>query len=325
MKRTSHFITAIFIGFINLVLSSSACGQAKLAQIKGFGSNPGELSMWFYQPAEAKGKLPLVVALHGCSQRSGNFAKETGWLDLAVMHEFGLLVPEQEISNNPTFCFNWFNKEDQQGDNGELASIIQMIDFALENGPFDPAQVYVYGVSAGGAMTMALMANHPSYFEAGACLGGVPYGSAEKMSDLVNTTTAVKERSQESWVSEIKSLNPEYRESYPKLIVMHGATDNTVNPGYARANVLAWTGLHSCMPAPQSQMPMLPHTDLNLHTYVDPNGDWQVKYYEILDSGHIIPINPGTGTDQGGKPGMFTKKMSFFSTYLIAKDFGLIN
>lgn len=325
MKTAKPSLLAALIGLLFFSFVNTTHAQAKLLQIKDFGSNPGNLSMWFYQPAESKGKLPLVVALHGCSQRSGNFAKETGWLDLAIMHEFGLLVPEQEITNNPTFCFNWFNKEDQQGDNGELASIIQMIDYALENGPFDPAQVYVYGVSAGGAMTMALMANHPSYFEAGACLGGVPYGAAEKMSDLVNMTTNVTERSQESWVTEIQSLNPEYKEAYPKLIVMHGATDNTVNPGYARANVLAWTGIHQCMPAPESLRPMMPHTDLNLHTYIDNKGNWKVKYYEVLGSGHVIPINPGAGTDQGGKPGMFTKKMSFFSTYLIAKDFGLIN
>jgi len=325
MKNKPFRLLAISIVFLFSAITIQSRAQAKLAQIKEFGSNPGNLSMWFYQPAEVKGKLPLVIALHGCSQRSGNFSKETGWLDLAVMHEFGLIAPEQEISNNPTFCFNWFNKEDQQGDNGELASIIQMIDYALENGPFDPSQVYVYGVSAGGGMAMALLANHPSYFEAGACVGGVPYGAAEKMSDLVNMTTNVTERSQESWVSAIRELNPEYKEAYPKLIVMHGATDNTVNPGYARANVLAWTGLHSCMPAPQSLRPMMPHTDLNLHTYVDPAGDWQVKYYEVLDSGHVIPINPGTGADQGGKPGMFTKKMSFFSTYLIAKDFGIVD
>jgi hypothetical protein len=35
-------------------------------------------------------------------------------------------------------------------------------------------------------------------------------------------------------------------------------------------------------------------------------------------------VYPGEGEERGGKGGIFAKDMSFFSTYWIAKDFGLV-
>lgn len=40
--------------------------------------------------------------------------------------------------------------------------------------------------------------------------------------------------------------------------------------------------------------------------------------------GHVIPIDPGEGELQGGAKGTFSKDINFFSTYFIARDFGLI-
>jgi poly(hydroxyalkanoate) depolymerase family esterase len=309
-----------------LCFSPSAKAQAKLSMIKDFGTNPGKLDMWFYQPLEVKGTLPLVVVLHGCSQQARNFVNESGWLDLAVMHEFGLIAPQQDFLNNPSLCFNWFNKNDQVKGSGELGSIHQMIEYALKNGPFDPSQVYVYGASAGGGMAMALLANYPETFDAGACLAGVPYGAAEKWSDVFTMTSFVKERSQESWISEVRKTNPTYTGPYPKLIVMHGEKDNTVDVAYADAIVSQWTGITGCPWQPQeSRKPFAPYADVNRFVYSDGEGNWKVISYRIPEGGHQVPVNPGTGEDQGGKTGIFAKKMDFFSTYLIAKDFGLVS
>jgi poly(3-hydroxybutyrate) depolymerase len=38
----------------------------------GFGSNPGNLRMFSYVPADLAPRDPLVVVLHGCKQKSGD-------------------------------------------------------------------------------------------------------------------------------------------------------------------------------------------------------------------------------------------------------------
>ena len=47
-----------------------------------FGDNPGNLAMYLYRPADAAPGLPLVVALHGCTQSATVFDDETGLVAL---------------------------------------------------------------------------------------------------------------------------------------------------------------------------------------------------------------------------------------------------
>jgi hypothetical protein len=45
---------------------------------------------------------------------------------------------------------------------------------------------------------------------------------------------------------------------------------------------------------------------------------------EVKYLGHELMVDPGEGSKQGGKTGLFSKDKDFFSTYWIASKFGLI-
>jgi poly(hydroxyalkanoate) depolymerase family esterase len=85
-------------------------------------------------------------------------------LDLSYLLPF----KERRRSNNLTGCFNWSSPEDTGRDAGEVLSIRQMIDRMRSDHGVDPQRFYVFGISAGAAMTLALLSAYPEVFSAGA-------------------------------------------------------------------------------------------------------------------------------------------------------------
>src|SRR3954469_6342040 len=85
----------------------------RLTETLEFGSNPGDLRMFSYHPADqrARQKLPLVVILPGCTHKAAGYDLGTGWSMLAERYGFAVLAPQQKPSNNANCCFNWFNPE----------------------------------------------------------------------------------------------------------------------------------------------------------------------------------------------------------------------
>ena len=84
-----------------------------LKEAHNFGSNPGNLRMFSYLPPTLAENPPLVVVLHGCTQSAAGYDFGAGWSTLAQRYGLALLLPEQQRSNNPNICFNWFQPEDR--------------------------------------------------------------------------------------------------------------------------------------------------------------------------------------------------------------------
>ena len=81
--------------------------------------------MFEYRPATLADDPALVVVLHGCTQTAAGYDLGAGWSTLADRYGFALLLPEQQRSNNPHGCFNWFQPEHSQRNQGEPLSIRQ--------------------------------------------------------------------------------------------------------------------------------------------------------------------------------------------------------
>jgi feruloyl esterase len=96
-----------------------------LTEVHEFGSNPGALRMFKYVPAREKSAL--VVVLHGSAQTAASYDLGAGWSTLADRYGFTLLLPQQQVSNNPNNGFNWFLPGDIERGRGEALSIRQMI------------------------------------------------------------------------------------------------------------------------------------------------------------------------------------------------------
>lgn len=123
-------------------------------------------------------EVPLVVLLHGCTQKAADFAAGTGMNQLAERYGFIALYPQQKLISNQTLCWNWFKPAHQYRDRGEPALIAHMVQSIIENKSqwtIDRSRVYVVGASAGAAMAVILGATYPDIFTAIGVHSGVEY------------------------------------------------------------------------------------------------------------------------------------------------------
>jgi len=133
-----------------------------------------------YVPAGTDGvPRPLILMLHGCQQDAADVARLTRFNRLADELGFIVLYPIQSRTANATGCWNWFLPEHRRPDDGEAALLAALTrDVAVRHGA-DPRRLYVAGLSAGGAMALALAAIHPKLFAAVGVHSGLPHGLAQ--------------------------------------------------------------------------------------------------------------------------------------------------
>jgi poly(hydroxyalkanoate) depolymerase family esterase len=122
--------------------------------------------------------VPLLVLLHGCTQKAADFAIGTGMNQLAEQYGFIALYPQQKRTSNQTLCWNWFKSSHQFRDRGEPALIAHRVQAICSNTSqwtIDSSRVYVVGASAGAAMAVILGATYPDIFAAIGVHSGVEY------------------------------------------------------------------------------------------------------------------------------------------------------
>lgn len=301
------------------IFSIGAQCQSKLEEVNTFGENPGNLNMWYYQPDSISENTPIVIALHGCTQNALEFAQQTGWNKLADHFGFVVLYPEQKVINNMSRCFNWFLERDFSGDNGESASIIHMLEYLKDKKGLKSKNVFVYGLSAGGAMGIALMAEYPDQFKVGAVMGCGPYRAATNPIKALQLMVNPIHKSVEEW----KSYLPNQGEELPVLIVGHGTEDDVVPPDNAKELLKQWCPLDSL-------------SVMNISTDSSFNGNKNVEkiyyqhksrdliFYKFKGVGHAVPVQPGSAIDKGGQIAKYAVDIGYHSTYFFALDFGLV-
>ncbi len=326
--RYERMLRTGLIPLFLLPLVASVFGQreGELQEIDGFGSNPGGLKMYLHVPDSLppSSKVPLVVALHGCTQTASSLADRSGWNELANENGFIVLYPQQRVWNNASKCFNWFRSKDLNDSTGETASIGQMLDHAIEHYPIDTGRVFAYGLSAGASMAVSVLANFPGKFKAGAVFAGGPYKVATNVFAAFPVMMNPPNRSREEWKSLVPPLeDPEG--NYPRLLIFHGTDDNTVNIENAYSLVGQWTGIHGLDTEPDEILrPYKGHSFIERRAHLDSSGQERVAFYRLHGKGHELPVDPGKGEKKGGSTSSFVADMDFFSSYEVALRFGAI-
>lgn len=136
-----------------------------------------------YLPRSKISQVPLLVALHGCDQTSSVFRKESQ-LDLSAEQSgFAVLYPNQISGRNKIRCWNWYQRDPKQPNSIEADEIVAMIGKARVANPRLTGNVYVTGLSSGGALAGYLAACYPSIFKAAAIHSGVSFMRADNESD----------------------------------------------------------------------------------------------------------------------------------------------
>ena len=268
----------------------------------------------------------LVVVLHGCSQNAETVARQSGWNKLADYYDFYVLYPEQKFLNNPSGCFDWFKKNDILKNKGEVYSIKQMIDFAIDTYLIDTAKIFVYGLSAGALMSVALMADYPDLFNAGAILAGGPFMSTSNPVNGLLSMIAPKNKTAKELAEPVVQQNPNYKNKYPRMIIIHGNSDPVVHIKNSYQLIQQWTYLHKTDTiADQTMNSFEKHPDITKYIYRDTANNDVIIFYEVNNLGHALMIDPGDEIEKGGETSVFAIDKNFYSTFWIALDFGLIN
>jgi poly(hydroxyalkanoate) depolymerase family esterase len=293
-------------------------GRSPLTEISDFGANPGGLRMFTYLPPDRPKRPALVVVLHGCGQDAAGYDLGAGWSTLAKRYGFALLMPQQQEINNANTCFNWFNPEDTTRDQGEAASIRRMIDKMIYDHSVNRRRIYITGLSAGGAMTMAMLANYPEMFAAGAVIAGLPFGIAGNVREALSGMMASPPRPARELGDLVRGAS-DHRGPWPKLSVWHGSADRTVHPGNADEIVKQWVDLHGLTEAPMSEAEVDGHPR---QVWWNAEGQTVVESYTISGMAHGTPL--GKADDERyGIEGTFQIEAGISSSYHIAKFFGL--
>jgi poly(hydroxyalkanoate) depolymerase family esterase len=276
--------------------ADAAPGQ--LTEVTGFGSNPGNLQMFEWIPADLPPNAPVVVMQHGCFSNAGTYDTETGLAMLADRWNVALVLPQQQITNNLSSCFNSWEPGDNTRGEGEALSVKQMVDWMHANRGTDPNRVYVMGHSGGGFFTSVMLATYPDVFKAGAIVAGAPYKCG---SDMTECGGGSANHTPQEWGDLARSGFPGYAGPRPRVSIWHGSADTTVNPSNLTELVEQWTNYHGIdLTADVDEtVKGYPHK-----VYQDAAGTALVESYSITGKGHGWPIDPGTNLDQcdGGTP-----------------------
>ncbi len=265
-----------------------------------FSNQAGTRSYKLYVPASYRErKMPLVVMLHGCTQDPVDFAAGTQMNVLA--EEVGCLVayPEQSARANPQRCWNWFKALDQQRDQGEPSIIAGITRAVMDSHAVDARQVYVAGLSAGGAMATIMGTLYPDLYAAVGVHSGLPFASAH---DLPSALAAMQGKFG-------RTLAPG---SEIPIIVFHGDRDSTVHPANGDALIAQGARLGKGVSAP-GRVP-----DGHAYTrtvHQRPDGTLQAEQWLIHGAGHAWSGGSASGSYTDGKgPDASREMMRFFRT-----------
>jgi poly(hydroxyalkanoate) depolymerase family esterase len=292
---------------------------SSLVEIRGFGSNPGNLRMFAYVPARLQRPHALVVALHGCAQSAASYDLGSGWSTLAKHYGFAVVLPQQEPVNNANVCFNWSKPDDIARERGEAFSIRQMVARMVHDHGIDPRCVFVTGMSAGGAMASVMLATYPELFAGGAIIAGLPFGIATNLREALNAMHRPTPRPAAVLGDFVRNAS-KHRGVFPKVSVWHGSLDRIVNPTNAGEIVKQWLDLHHLPDVAMSEGLI---DGYPRQVWWNADGDTLVESYAITNMGHGTPIGRAEDERRYGEPNGFMLDVGISSSHHIARFFRL--
>jgi hypothetical protein len=194
-----------------------------------------------------------------------------------------------------------------------------MIARMVADRAIDSSRIFITGLSAGGAMTMAMLSTYPELFAGGAVIAGLPFGAARNVRDALLQMRLPSARSGPELGDLVRGASS-FRGPWPKLSVWQGTADRTVHPDNADEIIKQWLDLH--------RLPLGPMAESEVDGYPrqvwwNDDGETLVESFTITDMAHGTPIGLAENEKRYGKQGPFLLEAGISSSYHIAKFFGV--
>ena len=202
---------------------------------RSFACAAGGRGYKLYIPSSATNSpRGLIVMLHGCKQDPDDFAAGTNMNAVAETHGLLVAYPGQTSAANISACWNWFSPADQARGAGEPAIIAGLTRELMAQYSLCRDQVFVAGLSAGGAMSAVMGETYPDVFGAVGVHSGLAYRSA---TDVMSALAVMRANTGgATGAAASGGVRPGHR---VRTIVFHGSADATVHPSNAERIVEA--------------------------------------------------------------------------------------
>ncbi|MBX3660660.1 MAG: PHB depolymerase family esterase [Ramlibacter sp.] len=188
-----------------------------------------EYQTWVPTGYRAGTALPMVLVLHGCLSEPNSMALVSRFNELADRENFIVVYPRQNVTANPSRCWNFMLPINQGRDIGEPSLLAGIVNRVKSRYSVDAARVYVTGISAGGAMTSTMAACYSDVFAAAAVHSGGMFKAGVGLVTAAQTLLLGSPydpdvRGREAWqcAGSARRLMP--------MLVFHGTSDIVVNP-----------------------------------------------------------------------------------------------
>ena len=231
----------------------------------------------------------LVVMLHGCTQNPDDFAAGTRMNAVAARNGLIVAYPAQTRAHNASSCWNWFQTGDQHRDKGEPAVLAGIARELMAESGLMREQVFVAGLSAGGAMAVIMAETYPDVFAAVGVHSGLPYQSAN---NVMSALTAMRGRAVDQGHGGAHNENDR---PAMRTIVFHGSADKTVHPSNAEGIA------NKASPSTSDGTTVVENGNTNNRSFTrtvisDADGQVLVENWTIAGAGHAWSGGSRTGT-----------------------------
>lgn len=125
-------------------------------------------------------RSPLVLVLHGCLQTENQIRHVSAFDELARQEGFIVAYPRilAGAAISAQSCWPWWDPSEIQAGAGAVEDLFQIIQEIRDDYRVDPDRIHVAGLSAGGAMALAMLVAHAGQVASGCAVAGVPYGES---------------------------------------------------------------------------------------------------------------------------------------------------
>jgi poly(hydroxyalkanoate) depolymerase family esterase len=223
---------------------TEAAPTATLTEITGFGTNPSNLQMYLYVPANVTAHPAVVVAVHYCTGSGPAMYNGTEWAQLADTYGFVVVYPSVTRASK---CFDVSSPQAlRRGGGSDPVGIKSMIDWTVNTYSADTTRIYATGISSGAMMTNVLLGDYPDVFAAGAAFSGVPFGcfattDGSEWNSACSGGTVT--RTPQEWGNLVRAAYPGYTGTRPRMQVWHGTEDDVLRYPNFGEEIKQWTNV----------------------------------------------------------------------------------